>query len=302
LKSVIPLGFPSILNVEPTNRCNLACRMCPRSFSKRPITDLDWNHFKKIVEEMKRRGPILKVFLQKDGEPLLHPRIVEMVEMLSRAGVARTISIITNGTLLSEELFSELARAGLHDLIVSMDAIDEQTYLDLKGVAVFARVVKNVEKAVDHKRKNGLKFPRIKARMVARRGHENDIELFRQKWSGKADSVDITPFHTWMGSVKDESGYEKCARYPCSLLWYTGVINSDGAFSPCCIDYNCDGVVGNIIGNSITDLWNGREMNRLRRLHLFGRYEKTKICGPCEYWLIKENLGNWLRRKYNINR
>lgn len=300
LKCTLPQKFPAIMNIEPTNRCNLSCQMCPRPVSHRPMSDLDWSLFESLADEMAHHGPILKVFLQKDGEPLMYPRLAEAVAKLREKRSARAVEIITNGTLLTVDRFRDLARAGLDTLIVSIDAVDPETYRTLKGRDTFETVVSQVERCIEEKKRLGGKAPAIKARLVSRRGHEHEVERFTAYWKGKADAVDITPYHTWIGAVKDERSYETRPRYPCSLLWYTGIVNADGQVSPCCIDYDCRGVVGRIGAGGFGAIWNGPEMNALRRRHLLGEYDNTAICGPCEYWLIKEDLGSWLRHKYRV--
>ncbi|MFZ2956035.1 MAG: radical SAM/SPASM domain-containing protein [Candidatus Ozemobacteraceae bacterium] len=298
LKIKLPMRFPMILNIEPTNRCNLACEMCPRAKSGRPLVDLDWTVFERLCGELRREGPIQRVFLQKDGEPLLYKRLPEMIALLRTNHAAKNISVISNGTLLTTALFDRLAASGLDDLIISIDAVDSAGYRALKGADLYETVVANVEAALAIKRARGLRFPLIKARMVERKGAEADVELFRRRWTGVADAVDVTPFHTWMGSVEDHRTYVTKSRYPCSLLWYTGIINADATVSPCCIDYSCRGVLGKLGEGGFSPLWNGRELGVLRRRHLRGEYDQTAICGSCEYWQIKEDLGAWLRRKY----
>lgn len=300
LKCVVPVRFPLILNIEPTNRCNLSCSMCPRSKSSRPLVDMDFNLFLELVEELKREGPILRIFLQKDGEPLLYKELSKMIECLRKAKASRTISIITNGTLLTKGKFEELALAGLTDLIVSIDAVEAESYRRLKGLDRFSEVRNNVLEAISLKRKMGWENPRIKARLVSRIGRESEVERFRADWTGMADDVDVTPYHTWIGAVKDERCYGGKPRFPCALLWYTGVVNADGRISPCCIDYQCNGVVGRVGEGGFGAIWNGKAMKCLRMMHLTGNYDETQICGPCDYWLIKENIGRWLRRKYRI--
>lgn len=301
LKLVLPLSYPLILNIEPTNRCNLSCGFCPRKISRRPETDLDWSLFLSLVAELNREGPILRIFLQKDGEPLLYPRISEMVEILYKAKAAKSIGIITNGTLLTGEKFLELAAAGLDDLIVSIDAVDAEEYRRIKGANLYNSVVKNVIGAMTIKKSLGLKKPLIKARMVERKGQSEKVAEFTNFWKDKCDMVDITPFHTWMGAIEDQRCYNSTERFPCSLLWYTGVINSDGMVSPCCVDYNCDGSLGRLEKDGFKPIWNGPVLQELRNAHLKGRYSDTKICGSCEYWQIKENIGRWLKRKFRKN-
>lgn len=301
LKTVLPLDFPIIMNIEPTNRCNLACTMCPRAESGRPLADLEWGVFERLCDELAVEGPIRRVFLQKDGEPLLHPRLAEMVERLKVKRAANSVAIITNGTLLTSRRFEALAAAGLDDLIISLDAVDPTAYASLKGADRYAEVVGNIEAALAIKRSKGWRKPLIKARMVDRAGHAAEVEAFRRRWEGVADAVDITPYHTWIGAVDDCRTYTVRDRYPCSLLWYTGIVNADGTVSPCCIDYSCRGVLGRLGEGGFKAIWNGAALNRLRRQHLLRRYGETAICGPCDYWLIKEDLGAWLRRKHRLS-
>jgi hypothetical protein len=167
-------------------------------------------------------------------------------------------------------------------------------------IALTIEAFLGVRRAAELKRRHGWRFPEIKARLVARRGRQAEVDTFRRLWTGVADFIDITPYHTWLGAVQDERAYGGAPRYPCALLWYTGVINADGRVSPCCIDYDQKGDLGPIGEGGFAAIWNGPALRRLRRLHLEGAYDRTAICGPCEYWLIKENLGAWLRRKYRL--
>ncbi|MBF0547487.1 MAG: radical SAM protein [Candidatus Riflebacteria bacterium] len=301
LKMILPLKFPIILNIEPTNRCNLSCTICPRRFSIRKIVDMDWQIFEKIAVEVARNGPILKIFLQKDGEPLLFPKIGEMVSCLKSLNAAKNVSIISNGTMLNPDLFISLSKAGLDDLIISIDAVEPNSYFGLKGRDCFDQVRRNFLEAAKLKKEMRLTNPRLKARMVERKGRGAETEEFRKIWYSVADAVDITPYHTWMDSVNDYRVYEtNKERYPCSLLWYTGIINSDQTVSPCCIDYDCKGVLGKIDSGGFSAIWNGKNLRKLRMRHLLEEYSRTKICEYCQYWLIKENLKCWLKRKYRV--
>ena len=77
LKMRIPMDFPIIVNVDPTNACNLLCNMCPNSSDtivKKSFMDMDL--YRKIIDEIKQREKRLyRYFLVKDGEPLLHKNI-----------------------------------------------------------------------------------------------------------------------------------------------------------------------------------------------------------------------------------
>ena len=120
-----------------------------------------------------------------------------------------------------------------------------------------------------------------------------------KKWTGITDSVDVIPFHTWKGVVGDMSseGIPNIKRYPCSLLWYTAVINWDGKLSPCCVDYDESGDLGSINDNDLYYHWNGPKLEELRQTHILGHFEEGHLCRDCEYWRIKEDIGKWLKKK-----
>ncbi len=65
----VPPGF---IWIEPTNHCNLSCRMCSRDPVKRPAGFMDMGTFDSIAEQVLAFRPLL-VTLHLAGEPMLHP-------------------------------------------------------------------------------------------------------------------------------------------------------------------------------------------------------------------------------------
>ncbi|MBI4409697.1 MAG: radical SAM protein [Gemmatimonadetes bacterium] len=100
-----------------TRKCNLACGYC-NEFDQvsRPVP------FDTLVQRMDHLvalGVTIMDFL--GGEPLLHPRIAELVAHAKRKGC--WTNIITNGLLLSEKLIAALNDAGLDSMCVSIDRV-----------------------------------------------------------------------------------------------------------------------------------------------------------------------------------
>src|SRR3989344_2765434 len=86
LETVIPIDVPFIINIDPADVCNFQCKFCPtadRELMKatpgRNFGLMYFNLYKKIVDDICEFGEPIKVLrLYKDGEPLLHPKFVEM--------------------------------------------------------------------------------------------------------------------------------------------------------------------------------------------------------------------------------
>src|SRR5690606_10517756 len=99
-----------------TRRCNLACGYCNEfdSCSKPVPYEELIRRMDHLIDEL---GVTIMDFL--GGEPLLHPRLPELVAHAHRKGC--WTNIITNGLLLSDALVQKLNDAGLDSLCVLID-------------------------------------------------------------------------------------------------------------------------------------------------------------------------------------
>jgi cyclic pyranopterin phosphate synthase len=102
------------------------------------------------------------------GEPLLDPRIVEMVAFAASLGLG-DLALTTNATRL-EKLATPLARAGLKRITVSLDSLDPARFSRITRGGDLARVLAGIEAA------RSAGFAEIKINCVVLRG-ENDDEL-----------------------------------------------------------------------------------------------------------------------------
>ena len=118
--------IPKLLEIEPTNVCNLSCRHCSRSnpgYSRGPVNHMSINLLKRLVKNYDY--PFPKVQFCGTCEPTLNPKLVEMMKFVSSKPYISHVELITNGTLLSKKLCTSLAESGLTLLKVSIDGPDE---------------------------------------------------------------------------------------------------------------------------------------------------------------------------------
>jgi len=99
--------FPPILVIAVTNVCDMACIHCAHPVIKKgadyKAAFMDPAIHTKIVEETRRFKDKLWVFrYAADGESLLHPKFLDMVEEVKRAGVG-PVDLTTNAMSLNEE-------------------------------------------------------------------------------------------------------------------------------------------------------------------------------------------------------
>jgi len=128
--------------IEPTNQCNLACRTCIRNIWHEPMGQMSLSTFNHIIEGLHTFNSPPTVVFGGFGEPLSHPHIIDMIAKVKALG--SSVELITNGTLLSEELSRELLATGIDVLWISLDGASPQSYADVRLGALLPDVLANV--------------------------------------------------------------------------------------------------------------------------------------------------------------
>lgn len=115
---------PVCLYLEVTNRCNLLCTTCPRTYEElEPAADMRWDLFTSIVDQA---PGLTRAVLHGVGEPMLVANLPRMVGYLKDRDVY--VLFNTNGTVLSERNGRALIDAGLDELRVSLDASNRESF------------------------------------------------------------------------------------------------------------------------------------------------------------------------------
>jgi MoaA/NifB/PqqE/SkfB family radical SAM enzyme len=166
-----PLPSPVEAYFEVANRCNSKCATCPLTFSPQEnARQLSLAEFKQLVDQM---PDLRRAVLQGIGEPLLNRDLGAMIAYLKACGVYTVFN--TNAALLTHRRQLELIQSGLDELRVSLDSSTPETYLKLRGIPAFMRVVENLGEMVRTRRSLHSQWPRISIWMTGLR--ENLQEL-----------------------------------------------------------------------------------------------------------------------------
>src|ERR1700678_3471869 len=156
-RSAVAEQPPVCLYLEVTNRCNLLCGTCPRTFEElEPPADMSWALFTRIVDQI---PDIARVVLHGVGEPMLVRELPRMIRYLKDRGTY--VLFNTNGTLLQPKKFQALIDSGLDELRVSLDAADRETYARVRGKDFFQRIVRDVGKFIAYQNEVGATAPRV---------------------------------------------------------------------------------------------------------------------------------------------
>jgi MoaA/NifB/PqqE/SkfB family radical SAM enzyme len=166
-----PLPSPVEAYFEVANRCNSLCATCPLTFSpQEQARQLSLDEFRALVAQL---PDLRRAVLQGIGEPLLNRDLAKMIAHLKQLGVYTVFN--TNAALLTRRRQVELIDSGLDELRVSLDSSTPDTYLKIRGIPAFERVVDNLAQTVRTRLEMASPTPRISIWMTGLR--ENLAEL-----------------------------------------------------------------------------------------------------------------------------
>ena len=138
----------SYLRVSVTDRCNLRCRYCMPEDGVKLMKHDDILSFDEIVEVVKTAvGLGIDKVRITGGEPLVRKGIVTLVEKISKIEGINDFGLTTNGILL-EMFATDLRKAGLHRLNISLDTMNPVEFSYITRGGDLNAVLKGIDAAV----------------------------------------------------------------------------------------------------------------------------------------------------------
>lgn len=291
----IPLPTPFSLFVFPTTYCNFKCIYCGHSLGHTKMKEkydfvpqhMSMETYKMVVEQVKQfPGKIKMLSLTGQGEPLINKEIPLMVKMAKEADIADRIEIITNASLLTNEMADALIDAGLDTLRISVQGLSSEKYKNICGVNVnFERFMDNIRYFYAHK-KNTKLFVKIMDVSLSEGEEEKFYRLFSnctdrmyvEKMLPAYEGVDLTKD---MSVDYDRYGRKHTKRKVCPLPFYMLGIFPNGDVEPCDTIYKPI-VLGNVHQDSLLQMWNGERLKEFWEMQLEGnRYINSKCAACC---------------------
>jgi len=275
-------GQPYILTVEPTSYCNLTCPQCATGAGKltRTKQKLDIDRYQQVIDEL--QDTLCYLILYNQGEPFLHDRLIDLIAYAR----SKKIYVITstNGHFLSDGNTAErLVQSDLNALIVSLDGADERTYQKYRNGGDFQRVLEGIRKLVKCKREVRKSHPKIFLQFLVMKHNEHQIPDMRRLAARLSverllvktvQLIDVTEADRFLPAQPARSRYDieqkkltlKYTNHkPCSRLWTSTVMLSNGTIVPCCFDKNGIYNMGVISAHqSFAQIWRSKKYEQFR--------------------------------------
>ena len=309
-------GRPFMMMVEPTNFCNLKCPLCPSGNGemKRARGHMNLDDFKGLIDDVGEYLVLLMLWNQ--GEPFINKGFVEMVRYARDRRIPTMTS--TNGHYIRNiEQARAIVASGLDEIIVSLDGVDQETYERYRVGGRFDYVIRGARLLAQAKSELGSRTPLVNLQFIVFRHNEGDIaeaerlagELGAEKFLVKtaqvysADEVEeFLPENDDHRRYEDDPSGELLVKGQpargCKVLWYSSMVNWNGAVAPCCFDKDVDFGMGDSFdpAGNFGDIWRGRAYMDFREKILADR-RSVDMCRNCSegyrgmFSLVKELRG-----------
>ncbi|MFC1907529.1 radical SAM/SPASM domain-containing protein [Chloroflexota bacterium] len=294
-------GFPSLLNLETCNICNIRCTMCPNSAMTRPKSTMSMSPYQKIIDDAARIG-IKEVSLLGWGEPLLDKLIFDRIEYAKWRGL--TVRFNSNGTLLLDnDNIASLVKSNLDCIYLSIDGVTKETYEKIRLGAKFEDVVNGFGRLIEEKKRQNATTPEVRISCCVQVGNYTEIAHKREEYYELFRDADLLVFVPVL-KLQNEGEHlptdldfktpvkRRGHIYPCHNLFDVFNVFVDGSVVLCCLDYDAQVRLGDLNVQTITEVWESTQYENIRRLHLQGNGGKMKMCSNCSEF-IKSSFSWW---------
>ncbi len=286
---------PEILVIEPTNRCNLKCRLCARNYWDKHLNpSVDMSR-----ETLELLDPFLKtansVYAFGHGEPTLGKNFEEIIRRAKAWGCE--VQLTTNGTRLDEAFIDFIIESQVDIVNLSLDAVESQASIRRRGVDS-VQVLRWLHRLWEKKTAVGSKTPETGFAFTADRDNLGELPNMIDSLAAVGASVlIISHFVAWAPEVHHLSSYhvesefhaafneaakkgkekgitvilpfdnllDGCCPHPMTMFF----VRSSGEVWPCCNAVFRQGQysfpAGNIHKTGLRDIWNSDVYQTLRR-------------------------------------
>lgn len=280
LRQSSAIDFPAHVHLETQARCNAACGFCPYPTLERKGVQMEDALIAKVINDLADIPKLhrFQLSLFKVNEPFLEPRLFDIIDTCTEKLPNATLTLTTNGSLLSSEKLDRLAKVpNLGYLWVSFNDHREAEY-----EATMRLPYRRTREKLDllHRYKAEGKFP---TRVVLSRvsdGTAADQEFVTWvKTHYPLFEVSLFRRANWLGQAKTTPTTEippiGCTR------WFDVSITATGIVAHCCVDGQAQYPIGDVRKQHVLEIYNNPTYRRLRT-QLKSRLE-AEPCRRCNF-------------------
>jgi radical SAM protein with 4Fe4S-binding SPASM domain len=277
--------------IEPTDECNLNCKMCFARGKSRELGRMGLDNFLMIVNELKTIQTVRAVSLNFGGEPLVHPDFASMMRLISHSGW-RT-GFATNAMLLTPQIAAEIVHNQITQVDIGLDATGPKVE-ELRRGTKYDVVKRNVRTLVSIRDATGSQYPVVGINCAMTNDHTlADILMLIEEMYDIVDMIRILPARNEDLSLQHEELFDYVGKgsgeqneFCSSPDNYMGIM-WNGDVVPCCWDLSSKTVMGNVLTDGgVQAVFDNDKYEALRTAshEKFAQQCEFQRCAGCKVW------------------
>jgi MoaA/NifB/PqqE/SkfB family radical SAM enzyme len=314
-KPDIMRSSPPGVEIELTNKCNLACTQCLRSLGLKPykLGSMDMEDFKKALDQFPY---VMHLSLNGFGEPLMAPILWEAVEYAHKVRPWCKILMYTNGMLLTEDNIQKALDSHVTELNVSLDGGTLDTYKKVRRGGKLDVIAENIKKFYEMRKASGKKFPRMGLNFVMLNDNEGELPAFIELGAELGvDYINCITYATYDWGFQNRRTLEsyraelteakkalaktglECRYFPewdpawlkpdrpfmCNFFWGEEFrVSFNGHITlGCCTPFGESYSYGNLFDTPVSQIWNNEKFRANRAAAREGKTTNA-VCAGCD--------------------
>ncbi|HEC66232.1 MAG TPA: radical SAM protein [bacterium] len=270
--------YPKQIHIEITNKCNLNCIFCPiESVLKnraQALSDIEIIDLIEQAAEMK----VDYIDFVNYGETLLHPKWFEFTKLANKLMGAGKVGMVTNSTIMSEELMSQFVTSNFALFMFSVDGFSKKCLESIRIGANRDQIYANVNYYLNYLTEHGIRGHTPVVAMTVCDKNVEEVSSFLAYWGRRR----VTPKVYRCTGRGGERPFTAPNANPCTVILDGIWVLSDGRCTVCCEDPLGRSIVGDIRQNRLQDIWNNERFWNFRKAHLEGRKQDIPLCLSCQ--------------------
>jgi radical SAM protein with 4Fe4S-binding SPASM domain len=278
--------FPTHLDIELSDACNLRCVMCIQGIEDgvKGAGNMDTEFAKKMIDQGAQHG-LRSIKVNWRGESALHRDLVEVIRHAKTRGIL-DVQMNTNGIPYTAERIRDIILSGLDRVIISIDGATKETYERIRVRASYEKLRENVILFWRIRNELDRVKPFIRIQMVRMRDNAHEVQEFIEMWKPYVDDIRISDVSNRGQGDVSVGEQVPVARARCPQPWQRMIVSRDGRVLPCCSDWYMQWVIGDAKKQDLMEIWHGKKMTKLRQLL---RERKLDEFPPCNKCFVKES-------------
>ena len=300
-RSTVVRGRPMNVTIEQTNVCNLDCPVCETGADilDRTKGHMSVDQFKTIIDKVGGHTNTLMFYFM--GEPFLNKHAYDMIRYAKSAGIP-FVETCTNGDFVDPV---RLVASGLDKVSFQIGGMTQETHEIYRVKGKLDRVMANLQETIRQKAIQKSRM-QIDVGLIVMKHNEHELDLFKRTIMemGADRAVIVDPCVRTIAQGKqflpvnkahwiyDQAAFERGVLKPkdlpdnsCPWIYYSLAIHVNGDVVPCCRDPKGQEVMGNILRQSLDEIWNGEKYRAFRR-RILEDQGAVGICKLCSSYPV----------------